>query len=135
MPTLLTDRGSTTAGRADGENLWLSGRDLESATGWALKPEGLCKADVCVPVPRDRTGDFVSGGEINVAAFWRHMDLPLVHDDSGQTWVLGESATSRSAQLQSLDAPDFTLPDLDGRQHSLAAQRGKKVLLVTWASW
>ena len=135
MPTLLTDRGSTTAGRADGENLWLSGRDLESATGWALKPEGLCKADVCVPVPRDRTGDFVSGGEINVAAFWRQMDLPLVHDDSGQTWVLGESATSRSAQLQSLDAPDFTLPDLDGRQHSLAAQRGKKVLLVTWASW
>jgi hypothetical protein len=135
MPTLLTDRGSTVAGRADGENLWLSGRDLESATGWALKPEGLCKGDVCVPVPRNRPGDFVSGGEINVAAFWRHMDLPLVHDASGQAWVLGESATSRSAQLQSLDAPDFTLPDLDGRQHSLGEQRGKKVLLVSWASW
>ena len=86
-------------------------------------------------MPRNRTGDFVSGGEINVAAFWRHMDLPLVHDASGQTWVLGESATSRSAQLQSLDAPDFTLPDLDGRQHSLGEQRGKKVLLVSWASW
>ena len=135
MPTLLTDRGSTAAGRADGENLWLSGHDLESTTGWALKPEGLCKGDVCVPVPRNRTSDFVSGGEINVAAFWRHMGLPLVHDASGQTWVLGESATSRAAQLQSLDAPDFTLPDLDGRQHSLGEQRGRKVLLVSWASW
>ncbi|TAJ31410.1 MAG: redoxin domain-containing protein, partial [Reyranella sp.] len=35
----------------------------------------------------------------------------------------------------SLEAPDFTLPDLDGKTHSLAEQRGKKVLLVSWASW
>ena len=32
-------------------------------------------------------------------------------------------------------APDFTLPDLEGRLHSLSEHRGKKVLLVTWASW
>lgn len=63
------------------------------------------------------------------------MDLPLAHDASTATWVLGESAASRSAQLQSLEAPDFTLPDLAGQRHSLAEQRGKKVLLVSWASW
>ena len=32
-------------------------------------------------------------------------------------------------------APDFTLPDLDGRPHTLSGHRGKKILLVAWASW
>ena len=30
---------------------------------------------------------------------------------------------------------DVGLPDLDGRPHRLSDHRGKKVLLVTWASW
>jgi peroxiredoxin len=37
--------------------------------------------------------------------------------------------------LQSLEAPDFTLPDLDGKTYSLSQFRGKKVLLLSWASW
>jgi len=32
-------------------------------------------------------------------------------------------------------APDFALPDPSGRVHRLSDHRGKKVLLVTWASW
>lgn len=137
MTTLLTDYGVITVagGRAEGENLWLAARDVEDATGWVLKPEGFCKGEICVPVPRNRADEFVDGDEVNAAALWRHMELPLAHDASGETWVLGESATSRSAQLQSLEAPDFTLPDLAGQQHSLGEQRGKKVLLVSWASW
>jgi peroxiredoxin len=34
-----------------------------------------------------------------------------------------------------LEAPDFTLPDIDGQLHSLSDFLGKKVFLVTWASW
>ena len=45
------------------------------------------------------------------------------------------SAAERAKTLSSLEAPDFTLPDLDGRLHSLSEQRGKKVLLVAYASW
>jgi peroxiredoxin len=37
--------------------------------------------------------------------------------------------------LTSLEAPDFALPDLDGKMHSLSDYRGKKVFVVSWASW
>ena len=41
--------------------------------------------------------------------------------------------------MQTLDVgamvPDFTLTDLEGREETLSAQRGRKVLLYAWASW
>ncbi|MBT3788257.1 MAG: redoxin domain-containing protein [Alphaproteobacteria bacterium] len=63
------------------------------------------------------------------------MNKPLAHSADGDVWVLGEDAEDRTAGLTSLDAPDFALPDLDGKLHSLSDYRGKKVLLATWASW
>jgi hypothetical protein len=59
----------------------------------------------------------------------------VLHSAHGDVWVLGESAQQRAAALASLEAPDFTLPDVNGRMHRLSDYRGKKVLLVTWASW
>ena len=35
----------------------------------------------------------------------------------------------------SLEAPDFELPDIDGRRHKLSDYRGQRVLLLGWASW
>jgi peroxiredoxin len=49
--------------------------------------------------------------------------------------MLGEAAEDRSQALASLRAPDFTLPDITGKLHSLSDFRGKKVFLATWASW
>ena len=44
-----------------------------------------------------------------------------------------------SLQVQPYDppkpAPEFALPDLDGRTVRLADQRGKVVLLFFWATW
>lgn len=119
---------------ADGDALWLDKGELESVTGWLWKPVGLCRDDTCMPFPRgDRT--LVDGDRIDVAGVWRHAEWPVVHSRSGSLWVLGEGASRRAAALTSLEAPDFALPDLDGRLHRLSDHRGRKVFLVTWASW
>jgi hypothetical protein len=123
------------AARAVGEGLWLSSADVHRATGWTLTPEGLCREDACVPVPRGREADVIRGDAVDVAAFWRHAGHPVVRDGTGQVWVLGTGAAERARALRSLEAPDFALPDLDGRLHALSDHRGTKVLLVTWASW
>lgn len=119
----------------DGDQLWLSAEDLQAATGWMMKPEGLCKGPVCVPVPPVRAHELVRGAAINAAGFWRHMGHPVVHDAAGAIWVLGTGAGQRSQALQSLEAPDFALPDPAGAATQLSRLRGKKVLLATWASW
>ena len=60
---------------------------------------------------------------------------PVAIDLDERAAYLGVSAAERAKALASLEAPDFTLPDLDGRMHSLSQHRGKKVLLVAYASW
>ena len=50
--TILSEQGTVEApaGRAEGEALWLGVAGLEAATGWSLKPEGLCRGPICVPL-------------------------------------------------------------------------------------
>jgi hypothetical protein len=137
MTTLLTESGEFDATEAEvaGDALWLSAGDAEAAAGWVAKTEGLCRGEVCVPLPAGREREFVRGSRVNVAALWRHLGRPVAHSERGHVWALGGSARDRAATLRSLDAPDFTLPDASGRPHSLSDYRGKKVFLVTWASW
>jgi len=137
MVTVLTDSGEfeMAGAQASTATLWCPPRDAEAATGWVAKPEGLCRGPVCVPLPAGREREFVDGGRIDLAALWRHLGRPAVSSEAGDVWVLGESARDRSAALASLEAPDFALPDQTGRVHRLSDHRGKKVLLVTWASW
>jgi hypothetical protein len=60
---------------------------------------------------------------------------PLAVDREERVACLGVAAAARGAALASLEAPDFALPDLAGRLHRLSEHRGRKVLLVAWASW
>lgn len=106
---------------------------LREATGWKLEPRGLCRGEVCVPV-RDRAALSDESG-IDLAAFARAVDRPLALDVAERAAALGTGAAERSARMATLEAPDFTLPDLRGRMHSLSEHRGKKVLLIVYASW
>jgi hypothetical protein len=104
-----------------------------AAMGWELHPEGLCREGLCVPVPADVQLE-VSGG-VDLASLARVLDRPLALDLGENAAYLGVSARERERALASLVAPDFALPDLSGRVHRLSAHRGKKVLLVAYASW
>jgi hypothetical protein len=106
---------------------------LAEATGWTLQPEGLCKDGVCVPV-RD-TGALVGADGIDLAGFAQALHRPLVIDAEAGVAALGESVGDLSRRLHALEAPDFTLPDLDGVLHSFGAIGRKKKLLVVWSSW
>ena len=131
----LVDGGSFHALRATvtGERVFVPAADLERATGWTLKPEGLCREAVCVPV-RDRAALTGAAG-VDLAAFAAALGRPLALDVAEGTAALGTAAADRAASLASLEAPDFALPDLAGRLHTLSEHRGKKALLIAYASW
>jgi hypothetical protein len=106
---------------------------FEQALGWTLKPEGLCRGDVCVPI-RDRTA-LVRNKGIDLQAFASAVGQPLALDVDERAGALGTAAGDRAAALDNGAAPDFSLPDLEGKLHSLSDHAGKKVLLIVYASW
>ncbi len=111
----------------------ISNSVLEQATGWSLKPEGLCREQVCVPV---RNAVALSkDDQINLAEFARLMKLNILIDAQRKIAALGEQAENRGASMSTLDAPDFTLPDIHGRQVSFSDYNRRKRLLLAWSSW
>jgi len=130
------DRVTSLAGEAAESELWIAGPELARTLGWELKPEGLCRGALCIPVPPGRRAELVRGdGAVNLAALARHRGQAVAHDEERSVWAFGPSGEVRAGAARSLVAPDFTLPDLDGRPHTLSEARGKKVVLASWASW
>lgn len=131
------DQKSAAAAVNEGNDLWIDAAELTDVSGWELKPEGACKGEVCIPIPPARAAEFVRDGgkRFNLAALARQIGQPVVHDDRHGVWYFGEAAATRRSTLASREAPDFELPDLDGKMHRLSDYRGKKVLLSAWASW
>ena len=118
--------------------LWITTADLTRATRFELKPQGICRKELCFPLPKARMQEFLreSSGKhwFNLLAFADLVHQPVAHDEALSTWYFGQRSDQRQI-LASLQAPDFSLPDLNGKLHSLSDFRGKKVLLLTWASW
>ena len=126
-------RETEVSARVDGPRVSLSAEALRSALGWEVHEGTLCNDSMCVPLPAgSRLGE---GGAFDLVEVAATLDRPLALDVEEQAAYLGASAGERAQALASLIAPDFTLPDLDGRPHTLSAHRGKKVFLVAWASW
>lgn len=121
------------------QDLWITTSDLTRATRFVIKPQGVCRDELCFPLPKNRKAEFVakkgSTTWFNLSEFARLIKQPFVTDQKNGVWSFGARAAEQSSYLTSLEAPTFTLPDLNGKLHSLADFRGKKVLLVTWASW
>ena len=112
---------------------WVSAADVESRLGWVLKPEGLCKGEACVPVQGHPT--LVRLQSLHLETLAELLGIPFVMLDDPEVGYLGPESNSYANELGELIAPDFLLPDLDGRVHSLSEHRGSKVLVAAWASW
>ena len=121
------------------KDLWVTMQDLKRATRFVVKPQGVCRDQLCFPLPKTRKAEFVAKrgatSWFNLSAFARLLKQPVTIDDKHNVWFIGPRPDEQNSFLESLDAPNFTLADMNGRQHSLADFRGKKVLLLTWASW
>jgi hypothetical protein len=120
-------------GDATSTTVLLAPDALEAATGWDLRPEGLCRGEVCVP-RRDGDGLLVDD-QIDLAAFASLMHRPLAYDADAAIAVLADAPADHAAAFDARVAPVWTLPDLDDEPVSSSAFAGRKKLLVAWASW
>ena len=120
-------------------DLWVTTAELTRATRFELKPQGVCREELCFPIPKPRKDEFLKtlskATWFNLSAFARMLKQPVARDEALGIHYFGPRPDQQNAHLSSLVAPDFTLPDADGKKHSLSDFRGKKVLLITWASW
>ena len=99
---------------------------FEAATGWAIKPEGACKGEVCVPLPRGDGFDMVAAAE--------RLRMAVVADEANGLWAIGPASLGDRA-LTTAESPRLVLNDLDGNAFDLASLRGQKVVIVSWAPY
>jgi hypothetical protein len=105
---------------------------LTARTGWDIKPEGACKADVCVPLPADARAD---DERVRVDVVASRLGMPIAADEAHRLWALGPETAVTGRALTTAQAPDLELPDFDGNPFRLSSLHGQKVMLVAWASW
>ena len=105
---------------------------FEARTGWAIKPQGACAGDICVPLP-DTIGN--SDGTIRIELVAERLGMPIVAEPAHGVWALGPATQPVGRMLTNAECPDLELPDAAGNRFKLSSLRGKKVLLVAWSSW
>ena len=115
--------------RTEGGELWVRAEDLPKINEFELKPQGACRADVCIPISKQwRQGDY-----FQLTAFAKKVGESVVTDAG--VWSFGEIPALRGNFVDGRVAPDFAVPDRQGKLVHLSDFKGKKVLVVTWASW
>jgi hypothetical protein len=107
------------------KGLDVTAQQFEEMTGWAIKAEGACKGDLCVPLGE---------APFELVAVADRLGMPLVQDAQNSLWALGPSSIGGRA-LTTAEAPELVLADLDGRPFALSSTRGLKVVLVAWAPY
>jgi hypothetical protein len=123
----------------DATELWVTPADLTRVNDFVLKPEGACLAELCVPVLQDRDSDMYvtrsNQGWFNLTGLADKLQQAYATDFDDGVWSFGAMPLERQSFLRGGMAPDFEMADRDGNSVKLSDFRGKKVLLLTWASW
>jgi hypothetical protein len=131
--TIISDDIRTVDGAVSDGRILLDPAGLPDALGWELKPEGLCRDDVCVPVRDPRT--LFTDDRLDLERVADALARPIVVDADARLAAIALPAEERRRALDSLVAPSFELADLHGELHRLEEWHGRKRLLVAFASW
>ena len=77
----------TLAGEAD---LWVTPEQITAINGYTLKPEGLCREEICIPISRKPADGFVQtkdGAELfNMSKLADKLSQPIVRDVKRYIW-------------------------------------------------
>jgi len=134
MATVINDTEHVEVQAELGERWLMSAEAFTALVGWTLKPEGMCRDDVCAPIyHRDKV--ITPDGLIDLQQAAPIVGLSAVVDPQRGVAALTASAPARAQDMISLQAPDFTLPNLSGEPVSLHDFDRRKVLLLAWSSW
>lgn len=136
QPFTILDEGHpvTTEAVVTDDTVFLGRETLPRLFGWELRREGLCRDGMCIVVPTSLRLESSEFG-VDLRKLLQLLQRPLALDTRRRVAFVGTSAAVRAEKLIQLEAPDFTLPDLEGRLHSLSDYRGRKVILIAYASW
>jgi len=124
--TLIDERELDVDAVVDGDRVLVSSEDLHRATGYELKPEGLCRGEMCVPA-RGLDASSIDLGRVATAL---HRSF-VVSLEGGVAAFAGDPMSS--GMRASID--ELELPDLEGSVVRMSDFAGRKRLLIAWASW
>jgi hypothetical protein len=115
--------------RTINQDLWVQKQDLPRINEFEVKPQGACRADLCIPLSKTlKNGDW-----FNLTGFAHKIGETVVADQN--VYSFGEIPVLRGSFYNSRIAPDFAVPDRKGKVVHLSDFRGKKTLVITGASW
>lgn len=107
-----------------------SAAEFARGTGWTLKAEGACRAEVCMPLPKDAQR---ADGRVDLPAVADALGMALVPDEAHGLWALGPVSGGKA--LTTAVVPEISLPDRYGKPFALTSLKGTKIFLAAWASW
>ena len=118
-------------------DLWIPVDCVPHVTGFEVKPEGVCCGDICIPFPPDAEWVVEHEGSryFAVTQFAERIDQVVATEPGQRLWGFGQPQLGNTSPLVEGKAPEFTIADREGNPVSLSDFRGKKVLVLTWASW
>lgn len=118
-----------------GEALLVSPKDLPRINGFELKPEGACLDDICIAVGEALVKKQGDKTWFDLSAFADLLGQPFVADTQARVWSFAEIPARCERMTADAIAPDFAVKDRQGNLISKDSLKGKKAMIVTWASW
>jgi hypothetical protein len=120
-------------GFTESKELYVDLEQFEEATGWHLDDRGLCKDERCIPV--GNADSITKDNAIRLRQFSELVGCAYASNLDPSVAAIGPEYDQYTSMIESTDAPDFSLPNLEGDQISLSNFEGNKIFLLVWASW